>query len=142
MPPSRRLVCRLRHTPLTVPQDHGLARHAMAVYERAAQKVETSEKLGVWQLYIKRASSIFGVPHTRELFEKAIESLPDKDAYIMCMQFADVERKVPRMAGFAMADALQLGEIDRARAVYSHASQFCDPNVNKQFWDTWNDFEA
>ena len=81
---------------IDVLQDHGLARHAMAVYERAAQKVEKSEKLGVWQLYIKRASSIFGVPHTRELFEKAIESLQDKDAYVMCMQFADVERKVPQ----------------------------------------------
>ena len=37
---------------------------------------------------------------------------------------------------------LQLGEIDRARAVYSHASQFCDPNVKKDFWETWNTFEV
>jgi hypothetical protein len=34
----------------------------------------------------------------------------------MCTRFADLERK--------------LGEIDRARAVYSHASQICDPRVS------------
>ena len=84
---------------LTTFKEHGLARHAMAVYERAAQKVEGKEKLAVWQLYIKRASGIFGVPYTRELFEKAIESLNDKDAYTMCMQFADVERKVEMPVG-------------------------------------------
>ena len=66
----------------------------MAVFERAARAVEDSQKLEVWQMYIKRASSIFGVPHTRELYEKAIEALNEKDAYTMCMQFADVERKL------------------------------------------------
>ena len=66
----------------------------MAVYERAAKAVEANQRLDIWQLYIKRATSIFGVPFTRELYEKAIESLPDSQAYVMCMQFADVERKV------------------------------------------------
>ena len=33
----------------------------------------------------------------------------------MCVRFADLERK--------------LGEIDRARAVYMHASQMADPRV-------------
>ena len=34
----------------------------------------------------------------------------------MCVRFADLERK--------------LGEIDRARAVYMHASQMADPRVS------------
>jgi pre-mRNA-splicing factor SYF1 len=34
----------------------------------------------------------------------------------MCIRFAELERK--------------LGEIDRARAVYAHASQMCDPRVS------------
>ena len=34
----------------------------------------------------------------------------------MCMRFAELERK--------------LGEIDRARAVYMHASQIADPRVS------------
>lgn len=35
----------------------------------------------------------------------------------------------------------KLGEIDRARAIYAHASQFCDPRVNPKFWAEWNTFE-
>jgi pre-mRNA-splicing factor SYF1 len=35
----------------------------------------------------------------------------------------------------------KLGEIDRARAIYAHASQFCDPRVNANFWTEWNSFE-
>ena len=34
----------------------------------------------------------------------------------MCLRFADLERK--------------LGEIDRARAIYAHCSQICDPRVS------------
>ena len=45
----------------------------------------------------------------------------------MCLRFAAMERK--------------LGEIDRARAIYAHASQFCDPRVNPKFWAEWNSFE-
>lgn len=36
-----------------------------------------------WQmfnLYIKQAAEIFGVTHTREIYEKAIEVLPDEQA--------------------------------------------------------------
>ena len=45
----------------------------------------------------------------------------------MCLRFASLERK--------------LGEIDRARAIYAHASQFCDPRTNAKFWSEWNAFE-
>jgi pre-mRNA-splicing factor SYF1 len=45
----------------------------------------------------------------------------------MCLRFAALERK--------------LGEIDRARAIYAHASQFCDPRVAPEFWKAWNTFE-
>ena len=53
--------------------------------------------------------------------------LPDRQTAEMCLRFAALERK--------------LGEIDRARAIYAHASQFCDPRVNPQFWSEWNTFE-
>lgn len=45
----------------------------------------------------------------------------------MCLRFAALERK--------------LGEIDRARAVYAHGSQFCDPRVNPAYWQAWHSFE-
>lgn len=36
----------------------------------------------------------------------------------------------------------KLGEIDRVRSIYSHISQFCDPNYDsKLFWKKWEDFE-
>ena len=60
--------------------------------------------------------------------QKAIESgLPDKDVKAMCLKFADFERN--------------LGEIDRARAVYIHASQMADPRSDTDFWQKWNEFE-
>lgn len=54
-------------------------------------------------------------------------ALPDRQTAEMCLRFAALERK--------------LGEIDRARAIYAHASQFCDPRTNPQFWSEWNTFE-
>jgi pre-mRNA-splicing factor SYF1 len=53
--------------------------------------------------------------------------LPDRQTAEMCLRFAALERK--------------LGEIDRARAIYAHASQFCDPRTNQKFWSEWNSFE-
>jgi hypothetical protein len=46
----------------------------------------------------------------------------------MCIKFAEMERR--------------LGEIDRARAIYGHASQFCDPRVDAVFWKKWEAFEV
>ena len=62
-----------------------------------------------------------------ELTSDIIPVLPDRQTAEMCLRFATLERK--------------LGEIDRARAIYAHASQFCDPRVNPNFWSEWNSFE-
>ena len=34
----------------------------------------------MFTIYLKRAAEAFGVTHTREIYEKAIEILPDKGA--------------------------------------------------------------
>lgn len=47
----------------------------MAVYERATQAVETEERLHMFNIYIKRAAEIYGVTHTRSIYQKAIEVL-------------------------------------------------------------------
>lgn len=73
------------------------------------------DHLQIFTYYIARATSSFGLPATRPIYERAIEQLPDAQTAEMCLRFAALERK--------------LGEIDRARAVYAHASQFCDPRV-------------
>ena len=71
----------------------------------------------MYNIYIKRAAEIYGITHTRSIYEKAIEVLPNEHAREMCVRFADLERK--------------LGEVDRARAVYAHGSQMADPRVRE-----------
>ncbi|EDV28130.1 uncharacterized protein TRIADDRAFT_21689, partial [Trichoplax adhaerens] len=109
-------------------EEYGLARHAMAVYERAASAVLPNEKFEMFNIYISRAADVFGLPYTRQIYERAIESLPDDSTREMCMRFADLESK--------------LGEIDRARAIYGYCSQLCDPRKEASFWKTWHDFEV
>lgn len=53
----------------------------------------------VFNIYIKRAAEIYGIPKTRQIYEKAIEVLPENNTREICLRFADMETK--------------LGEIDR-----------------------------
>ncbi|KAF9532344.1 hypothetical protein CPB83DRAFT_874209 [Crepidotus variabilis] len=108
-------------------EDFGLAKRSMSIYERATQVVADEDKFEMFTVYIAKATANFGLPATRTIYERAIEVLPDKQTAEMCLRFAALERK--------------LGEIDRARAVYAHASQFCDPRTNPHFWTEWNTFE-
>ncbi|KAJ7530801.1 hypothetical protein O6H91_14G019800 [Diphasiastrum complanatum] len=110
-------------------EDFGLARRAMEVYDRATKSVADNEKMSIYEIYIARAAEFYGVPKTRDIYEQAIESgLPDKDVKTMCLKYAELERS--------------LGEIDRARAIYVHASQMADPRSDAEFWSKWNEFEV
>jgi hypothetical protein len=109
-------------------EEHGLAKRAMGIYDRAATTVQASDKFDMFSIYIAKATANFGLPATRPIYERAIESLPDKQTAEMCRRFARMERK--------------LGEIDRARAILAHASQFCDPRIEPEFWAEWNAFES
>eukprot|EP01091_Cochliopodium_minus_P008222 TRINITY_DN1820_c0_g1_i2.p1 TRINITY_DN1820_c0_g1~~TRINITY_DN1820_c0_g1_i2.p1 ORF type:complete len:668 (-),score=225.36 TRINITY_DN1820_c0_g1_i2:59-2062(-) len=106
----------------------GLARHAMYVYDKATKNVQVDDRYMMYLLYISRATEFFGITRTRSIFEQAISSLPDKYVKDLCLKYATLEKK--------------LGEIDRARAIYSHASQFCDPNIDSQFWEEFHNFEV
>jgi pre-mRNA-splicing factor SYF1 len=85
----------------------------------------------MYTIYIAKAAELYGLPATRAIYERALDSetarLPDAATAELCLRFAALERK--------------LGEIDRARAVFAHASQFCDPRVHPRFWTEWNAFE-
>lgn len=82
----------------------------------------------MYEVLVAKTTANFGLPSMRTVYEKAIEVLPDKQTAEMCLRFASLERK--------------LGEIDRARAIYAHGSQFCDPRVNPKYWSEWNGFEV
>jgi pre-mRNA-splicing factor SYF1 len=128
-------------------EEHGLAKRAINVYERATKAVEPVDKFEVcysvlffgtmtreeellnalsfffdwtqmYEILIAKAAANFGLAATRPIYQSAIEALPDRQTAEMCLRFASLERK--------------LGEIDRARAIYAHASQFCDPRVRER----------
>ena len=108
-------------------EEHGLAKRAMKIYDRATRAVATDDRFDMFVFYIAKAAANFGLAATRPIYERAIEALPDRQTAEMCLRFAELERK--------------LGEIDRARAIYAHASQFCDPRTHTEFWKQWNQFE-
>ena len=109
-------------------EERGLARHAMRIYERATRAVSDENRFEMFSFYITKSASNFGLTSTRAIYERAIAALPDKEARDMCLKFAEMERR--------------LGEIDRARAIYGHASQFCDPRTTPVFWSKWERFEV
>lgn len=109
-------------------EERGLARHAMRIYERATRAVADEDRADMFNFYITKSASNFGLPSTRPIYERSITVLPDAEAKDMCLKFADMEKR--------------LGEIDRARAIYGHASQFSDPRTNPDFWTKWEQFEV
>ncbi|KAJ3146009.1 Pre-mRNA-splicing factor SYF1 [Geranomyces variabilis] len=109
-------------------EDHGLARHAMRIYDRATRAVGDDDRLEIFNIYISKAASYFGLTSTREIYERAIEALPDKQARDISVRFADMETR--------------LGEIDRARAILGYCSQFSDPRMDVEFWKIWHEFEV
>ena len=109
-------------------EERGLARHAMRIYERATRAVADEDKFDLFNFYITKSAANFGLTSTRPIYERAIAALPDREARDMCLKFAEMERR--------------LGEIDRARAIFGHASQFCDPRTTPTFWQKWESFEV
>jgi pre-mRNA-splicing factor SYF1 len=108
-------------------EEYGLARHAMAVYDRACRAVPEARRLDMYRLYIRKVEQYFGVTKTRPIYERAISELSDDHSRQICVEFADMERK--------------LGEVDRARAIWQHGSQFADPRKEPQYWARWKSFE-
>lgn len=109
-------------------EDYGLTRHAMEIYERAAQRVPVKEKRKVYTIYIHSAMEYFGVARTRHAYEHCINAdLLEDDARAFCLDYSRFEQKI--------------GEIDRARAILIHGSQFADPRRHPEYWKQWKQFE-
>lgn len=108
-------------------EEYGMIRKAMSIYERGSSAVREEDRFEMYTYYIAKATANYGLAATRPIYEAAIEVLPDRQAASMCLRFATLERK--------------LGEMERARAIYAHASQFCNPKTQPEFWQIWNAFE-
>eukprot|EP00494_Astrolonche_serrata_P026207 UN26468 len=108
-------------------KERGLARHALRIYDEAVKKVAKEDQDEMYKIYIQSTADMFGVIRTREVYEKAIQNLPDALLPDFCLRFKNLEE--------------QLGEIDRCRSVLMYGCQFADPMTNKNFWEEWNKFE-
>ena len=103
-PPQTKKAMFLRYAKFE--EDFGLATRAMKVYEDAASAVPSCDKLGIYDVYVARATAMFGVVKAREIYHQPIfgGGLPDEDARPICVRFADLE--------------MGLGEVQRVRALY------------------------
>lgn len=114
----------------TMEEQHGLVRNAMSIYERACAAITSSpeDRLAMYSLYVDKARAHLGIIATRDIYVAAIRTLPDTEAREMCLRLTSLET--------------QLGEFERARAVFGHASQFSDPRTAPSLWDAWQRFEV
>jgi len=106
---------------------HGLARHCVRILEQGAGDCDPVHQADLYRVCIKKTEKHFGLSATRPVYERAVAVLSRDDARALCENFAAMETA--------------LGEVDRARAIYTHASQHADPRYQPQFWVVWRDFE-
>jgi len=109
-------------------EDHGLARHALAIYNRATKACEENDMYDMYGILLRKTAELFGQTRTREIYEQAVENVPQTRIKDTCIKYAKMET--------------MLGEVDRARGIYVHASQFCDPRKEDEFWKVWRGFEV
>lgn len=116
---------------------HGPPREAIKILERGVLEVPNKGggRRKLYDALLSKSSLLFGVSKVREVFQSVLErdaaapgGLPDLDALQLSRQWAALEGR--------------LGEVDRARAVYSHASSLANPLASPDFWDAWNAFEV
>ncbi len=107
---------------------HGLGRSVTKVYERAVKAVPEKERLDMYFVYIARVTDLFGAIKTREIYDEAMQSLPDADIPLLALRYSSLERA--------------LGDIDRARAIFTYAAQSCDPAKDPNFWNEFKLFET
>ncbi|KAJ3016435.1 UNVERIFIED_CONTAM: pre-mRNA-splicing factor syf1 [Siphonaria sp. JEL0065] len=114
------------------PLEHALEKcppeFAKTLYLLYAKLEEDHDRFPMFELYIAKSVSFFGRTSSREIYQRALEVLPDKTARTMAIRFAQMEAS--------------LFEVDRARAIWSYGSQFADPRIDPEYWKGWQEFET
>lgn len=102
-------------------EQHGLLNHCIETYDRMIDFVDVSRRYLFLKLYVAKVAELLGLPQTRPIFEKGLHILNEGEKVHWGVSFIEVEKK--------------LGEIDRARQLFSYLSQFCEPMVEEyNFW--------
>jgi pre-mRNA-splicing factor SYF1 len=91
-------------------ENFGLISHVSEIYDKATKELPEKERFEVFNVYIAKTIEYYGITKTRTIYERAFDVLEGSDYIEMGLKFSKTERK--------------LGEIDRARAIYQHMSQF------------------
>jgi pre-mRNA-splicing factor SYF1 len=110
-------------------EKYGLYSHAVEIYDRMVRAVPQEEKFQAYSIYIAKVTKLLGVTKARPVFEAAVQNLPEKQVLVMGRKYAELE--------------INLGEIERARGVMAHISQFTDPRDDSEgLWKEWEMFEV
>jgi pre-mRNA-splicing factor SYF1 len=90
--------------------------------------VPEEQKYECYNIYIAKIAHLLGVTKTRAVFEAALRNLSEDKIILMAIKYAELEKN--------------LNEIERARQIFSYASQFTDPREDYDgLWKTWEELE-
>lgn len=100
---------------------HGLINHCIETYDKMVDFVEEPQRMTLYKFYIARVAELLGLTASRSVFEKGLTVLKETQKVPWGLGFIEIEKK--------------LGEIDRARQIYSYLAQFCEPLIEEYgFW--------
>ncbi len=103
----------------------------LAAFDRLCHSIpqDDDRKPNFFLAYIAKSEELFGIDHSRQIYEKAIENVKTASHICrLCVNYAEKECRV--------------GEIDRARAIFQYAASFADPRKETAFWNVWHSFEV
>lgn len=91
-------------------ENFGLISHVSEIYDRGTKELTGTDRSEMFNVYIAKTAEYYGITKTRAIYDRAFEILEGQDFIEIGLKFSKQERK--------------LGEIDRARGIYQHMSQF------------------
>ncbi|GIX65861.1 pre-mRNA-splicing factor SYF1 [Babesia caballi] len=109
-------------------EEFGLVRRCLGVLKDATRCAAKEDQLTMIKLYLAKTAEFYGVVQTRGIYQECLEFVDDDQARELCGMYIQMERG--------------LGEIDRARAIFTYCAQLCDPAKHEKFWTDWREFEV
>lgn len=108
-------------------EEFGLVRRCLGILKDATKCASKEDQLTMIKLYLAKTTEFYGVVQTRNIYQESLEFVDDDIARELCSMYIQMERG--------------LGEIDRARAIFTYCAQLCDPATHEEFWKEWREFE-
>ena len=91
---------------------------------------ENTEKIEIFSVLISKVSKYFGITKTRNYFNLILNEIDSIQIVEIGLKYVSIE--------------IKLNEFERARKIFEHLSQFCNPEIEenvKTFWEIWRNFE-